>query len=107
MMLGLTITAAAEQLGVTRQTLSNLTNEKISLAPEMSIRLEKLDWGKADAWIRMQANYDLAQVRLIEDEITVYPTAASGENLSSEEQPSYAECCTSGLWPKPDYLYSD
>ena len=75
--LGLTITAAAEQLGITRQTLSNLTNEKISLTPEMSIRLEKLGWGKAGAWIRMQANYDLAQVRLMEDDITVYPQAVS------------------------------
>ncbi len=75
--LGLTITAAAEQLGVTRQTLSNLTNEKISLTPEMSIRLEKLGWGRAGAWIRMQANYDLAQIRLMEDDITVYPQAAS------------------------------
>ena len=76
--LGLTITAAAEQLGVTRQTLSNLTNEKISLTPEMSIRLEKLGWGRAGAWIRMQANYDLAQIRAIADDIVVYPDAASG-----------------------------
>ena len=75
--LGLTITAAAVQSGVTRQTLSNLTNEKTSLTPEMSIRLEKLGWGRAGPWIRMQANYDLAQVRLMEDDITVYPSAAS------------------------------
>lgn len=75
--LGLTITAAAEQLGVTRQTLSNLTNEKTSLTPEMSIRLKKIGWGRAGAWNRMQANYDLAKVRLMEDEITVYPQAAS------------------------------
>jgi len=43
----------------------------------MSIRLEKLGWGRAGAWIRMQANYDLAQIRLMEDEIIVYPQAAS------------------------------
>ncbi len=61
--LGLTVKAAADQLGVTRQTLSNLVNEKSSLTPEMSIRLEKLGWGRAGQWIRMQANYDLAQVR--------------------------------------------
>lgn len=75
--LGITITAAAKQLGVTRQTLSNLANEKIALTPEMSIRLEKIGWGKAGAWTRMQANYDLAQVRLIEDEIIVFPKAAA------------------------------
>jgi len=76
--LELTVTAAATALGVTRQTLSNLINEKSSLTPEMSIRLEKLGWGRADAWIRLQANYDLAQVRAIADEIVVYPDAASG-----------------------------
>ena len=65
--LELSVTAAAAQLGVTRQTLSNLTNEKTALTPEMSIRLEKLGWGKADAWVRMQAAYDLAQVRLVQD----------------------------------------
>jgi len=75
--LGLTITAAAEQLGVTRQALSNLINEKTSLTPGMSIRLEKLGWGRADAWIRMQANYDLAQIRLVEDDITAYPDTQS------------------------------
>lgn len=76
--LDLTISAAAAALGVTRQTLSNLVNEKSALTPEMSIRLEKLGWGKADAWIRLQANYDLAQIREIADEIIVYPDAASG-----------------------------
>jgi addiction module HigA family antidote len=74
----LTVTDAAKQLGVTRQTLSNLVNEKSALTPEMSIRLEKLGWGRADAWIRMQANYDLAQIRRIEDQITVYPRASTG-----------------------------
>ena len=76
--LELSVTAAAAQLGVTRQTLSNLTNEKTALTPEMSIRLEKLGWGKAGAWVRMQAAYDLAQVRQVQDEILVYPAAANG-----------------------------
>jgi len=76
--LELTVTAAAAALGVTRQTLSNLINEKSSLTPEMSIRLEKLGWGRADAWIKLQANYDLAQIRAIADDIVVYPDAASG-----------------------------
>lgn len=76
--LELTVSAAATALGVTRQTLSNLVNEKSSLTPEMSIRLEKLGWGTADAWIRLQANYDLAQIRSVADEIVVYPDAASG-----------------------------
>lgn len=76
--LSLTVSAAADQLGVTRQTLSNLVNEKSALTPEMSIRLEKLGWGRADAWIRLQANYDLAQVRQVQDKIIVYPSASNG-----------------------------
>jgi addiction module HigA family antidote len=71
--LELTVSSAAEQLGVTPQSLSNLINEKSSLSPEMSIRLEKLGWGGAGAWIRLQANYDLAQIRQIQNEIIVYP----------------------------------
>jgi len=37
----------------------------------MAIRLEKLGWGDADSWMRLQMNYDLAQVRARQDEITV------------------------------------
>lgn len=75
--LELTVTAAAEQLGVTRQTLSNLLNQKSSLTPEMAIRLERVGWGSADLWIRMQANYDLAQIRANEGDI-VMPTKRAG-----------------------------
>ena len=74
----LTVSAAAQQLGITRQALSNSVNEKSSLTPEMSIRLEKLGWGRAGAWIRLQANYDLAQIRQRQGEIIVYPKAANG-----------------------------
>ena len=59
----LTVGEAAEKLDVTRQALSNLVNEKSALTPEMSLRLERLGWGRAEAWVRLQANYDLARVR--------------------------------------------
>ena len=73
--LGLTVKSAAEQLGVTRQTLSNLINGRSALTPEMSIRLEKIGWGNAAQWIRLQGNYDLAQARIHEDQIAVHRTA--------------------------------
>lgn len=73
--LGLTVKAAAEQLGVTRQTLSNFINERSALTPEMSIRLEKLGWGGAGMWIRLQGNYNLAQARINGDELVVYHRA--------------------------------
>ena len=67
----MTVVDAAKMLCVTRQALSNLVNEKASLSPDMSIRLEKVGWGSADSWMRMQMNFDLAQVRARQNEITV------------------------------------
>ena len=69
--LGLTVGKAAEHLGVTRKTLSDLLNEHSGVSPEMALRLEKALGGSADIWLRMQVNYDLARVRRRAAEITV------------------------------------
>jgi addiction module HigA family antidote len=69
--LGLSVTEAAKVLGVTRQTLNNLVNEKAAISPEMAIRLEKAFGSTADTWLRMQAAYDLAQARKKADNIHV------------------------------------
>lgn len=61
--LGLTVTRAAEVLGVTRQTLNDLIHCRRGISPEMAIRLDMAFGGGADTWIRMQAAYDLAQAR--------------------------------------------
>lgn len=61
--LGVTIVAAAVALGVTRQQLHNLISGRCGIVPEMALRLEKGLGSTADAWLRMQANYDLAQAR--------------------------------------------
>ena len=60
--LGLTIKAAAEALGVTRTTLSQLVNEKRGISPEMAVRLSQVFGGNAQGWLIQQAQYDLAQV---------------------------------------------
>jgi addiction module HigA family antidote len=49
--LNLTITEAAEILGVTRQTLNNLVNGKSGISPEMAIRLDKAFGGGAETWL--------------------------------------------------------
>lgn len=67
----LNVTEAAKQLGVTRQALNNVVNEKSAISPEMALRLEKMGWSSADAWLRMQMAYDLAKVRARSDEIKV------------------------------------
>ena len=61
--LGLSVTEGAKVLGVTRQALNNLVNEKAAISPEMAIRLEKAFGSTADTWLRMQAAHDLAQAR--------------------------------------------
>jgi antitoxin HigA-1 len=67
--LGLTITDAAKALGVTRQALNNLVNGKAGISPEMAVRLSKAFGGSPEMWLRLQANYDLAQ--LCQDRIDV------------------------------------
>ena len=61
--LGLSITAAAEALGVTRTTLSELVNGKRGISPEMAVRLSKVFGGSAESWLVQQAQYDLVHVQ--------------------------------------------
>jgi antitoxin HigA-1 len=71
--LGLTTTAAAKILGVTRQTLNNLINGKSGISAEMAIRLDKAFGGGAETWLRLQMAYDLEQARQHESQIKVKP----------------------------------
>ncbi len=64
--LGLTITEAAEALGVTRNTLSELVNGKRGISPEMAVKLSKVFGGAEDGWLVQQAQYELAQPGVIE-----------------------------------------
>ncbi len=68
---GLSVTALAERLHVTRQTASNLLNGNAGLSAEMAIRFEKAFGVKADTLMRMQAAHELAEARAREDEIVV------------------------------------
>jgi antitoxin HigA-1 len=61
--LGVSVTAAAEALGITRQQLHNLIAGRSAITAEMAVKLEKAIGSTADTWLRMQMNYDLAQVR--------------------------------------------
>lgn len=69
--LGLTVTDAARQLGVSRKQLSDLVNGHAGISPEMAIRLDKAFGGGADTWLRLQAAYDLAQAMKRADKIKV------------------------------------
>ena len=57
--LGLTATRAAHGLGVTRQALSDLVNEKAGVSVEMAYRLSQAFGSTPETWLRMQMAYDL------------------------------------------------
>lgn len=61
---GWTVTECARRLGVARNTLSRLLNERIGISPAMALGLERIGWSTATFWTRLQAAYDLAQERL-------------------------------------------
>ncbi len=66
--LGLSVTEAADQLGVARPSLSRVLNGRAAISPEMALRIEK--WlgvergGRADLWLAEQTAYDLWQARM-------------------------------------------
>jgi antitoxin HigA-1 len=71
--LGLSVTRAAEALGVTRPALSAFLNERAQLSPEMALRIEKAFGVSMDTLMRMQNSCDIAQARRRADEIDVRP----------------------------------
>jgi addiction module HigA family antidote len=69
--LGLSVTAAAAVLGITRAALSAFLNERSSLSADMAIRIEKAFGVSMDTLMRMQNSFDIAQARKREGEIVV------------------------------------
>lgn len=62
--LGLTVTATAEALGVSRKTLSEIVNGKSSITPDIAVRLERaFSTPQADMWLRLQSAHDLWHAR--------------------------------------------
>ena len=56
---GLSVTKVAAMLKVSRQAISNITNEKADISPEMALRIAKVFGRTPDIWLRLQAKYDL------------------------------------------------
>lgn len=75
--IGLSVTKAAEGLGVSRKALSELLNGHSGISPEMAVRLSKAFGGSAESWLRQQMHYDLAQVQKRADGIKVRPFEAA------------------------------
>jgi len=60
---GLSVTAAAKALRVSRPALSSLLNGRADLSGDMALRIEKAFGVKMDTLMRMQASYDIARTR--------------------------------------------
>jgi antitoxin HigA-1 len=69
--LRLSVTKAAQILGVSRKTLSILLNGHAGISPEMAVRLSKAFGGDAESWLTQQMQYDLAQANRKADQIIV------------------------------------
>jgi antitoxin HigA-1 len=69
--LGLTVTVAAEGLGVSRRALSALLNGHAGISPNMAIRLSKAFGRSPESWLQLQLQYDLWQAEQRSDAIKV------------------------------------
>ncbi len=69
--LGLSVTAAAKGLGVSRKALSELLNGRSGVSPDMAIRLSKAFGGGPESWLAQQMHYDLWRALRRADQIKV------------------------------------
>ena len=71
---GLTVTAIASELKVSRQAISSILNKQADISPEMAVRIATVFGGTAEIWLRLQSKYDLviAEKKVKELKLTRY-----------------------------------
>lgn len=74
--LGVSVTAAAKALGVSRKTLSAIINGRASISPEMAVRLSLAFDTSSESWLNQQAQYDLWHVEQSRSRLKVKKLAA-------------------------------
>ena len=75
--LGISITAAAKSLGVSRKTLSAILNGRAGISPEMAVRLSIAFDTSAESWLNQQSQFDLWQAEQRRDELQVERLSAA------------------------------
>jgi len=75
--LDLTVTEAAQALGVSRKTLSAILNGKAGISPEMAVRLSMAFDTSSETWMNLQSQYDLYKAESRRDELKVKPLNAA------------------------------
>ena len=78
--LGLTVTDAAHMLNVSRPALSSLLNGRSGLSSEMAVRLSKTVGSTPGFWMRLQMNFELAQIEQRADSIVVNPLPSTAHS---------------------------
>ena len=73
--LGLSVTRAAKGLGVSRQTLSELVNERAGVSVQMALRLSMSFGSTPETWLGLQTAYDLAKARREEIKVERFAVA--------------------------------
>ena len=75
--LGISVTAAAKGLGVSRKTLSGIINGRAGISPEMAVRLSIAFETSAESWLNQQSQYDLWQAEQSRDSLRVSRLSAA------------------------------
>ncbi|GAB6042881.1 HigA family addiction module antitoxin [Endothiovibrio diazotrophicus] len=75
--LGISITVAAEALGVSRKTLSSIVNGRAGVSPEMAVRLSIAFDTSSESWLNQQSQYDLWQAEQHRKELRVKRLSAA------------------------------
>ena len=75
--LGISVTAAADGLGVSRKTLSAILNGRAGISPEMAVRLSIAFDTSSESWLNQQTQYDLWQAEQNRDSLHVNRLSAA------------------------------
>ena len=76
--LGLTITEAAEKLGVSRKTLSELVHGRCSMSPEMAVRVGLATNMPPERWMALQTRLDLWKAENAHPKVEMFPRLDGG-----------------------------
>ena len=84
--LGLTVTQAAVDLGVSRKALSEFLNCHSSLSPEMAIRIGKATRTSPESWLNMQTKLDLWEVEQKNPEVIPFPVKTDNKGKKEKRK---------------------
>ena len=75
--MGISVTKAAEGLGVSRKTLSSIINGRAGVSPEMAVRLSIAFDTSAESWLNQQSQFDLWLAEQDRDSLQVRKLSAA------------------------------